>query len=74
MLLVQTTVVVGSDHLVTLRLPGSLPVGRHTLTVLVDGTMRALRALRDEAEAEDVIGYDYDEAQGVAYDAVYHVN
>ncbi|MBA3845564.1 MAG: hypothetical protein H0X45_02840 [Planctomycetes bacterium] len=71
MLRVQTTVIVGPDRRVTLRLPDSLPVGRHRLTVVIDG---ALRAVDDGPAAEDVIGYDYDEAQGAAFDAVYHVN
>ncbi|HYE05441.1 MAG TPA: hypothetical protein VEL07_07905 [Planctomycetota bacterium] len=71
MLRVQTTVVVGPDRQVTLRLPASLPIGRHTITVVIDG---AITAIGDGPDAEDVIGYDYDEAQGAAFDVVYHVN
>ncbi len=71
MLRVQTTVVVGPDRRMTLRLPESLPVGRHTVTVIIDG---GFRGVGEQADAEDVIGYDYDDAQGAAFDAVYHVN
>ncbi len=71
MRVVKTTVVVGPDHLVTLRLPGSLPIGRHSITLVIDGTVGAIG---DGPDAEDVIGYDYDDAQGAAFDAVYHAN
>lgn len=73
MLLIQTNVLVGPDRVVMLRLPGAVPAGRHRLTVILDEAPAA-RGMVDPVEVGDVIGYDYDEAQGKAFDAVYHVN
>jgi hypothetical protein len=69
MLLMQTTVLVGADRVVMVRLPHALPPGRHHLTVLID---QPAFARAGEPEVGDVIGYDYDAAQAAAYDAVYH--
>ena len=70
MLLMQTTVLVGPDRIVTVHVPESVPLGRHRVTVRLDEPAPGVA----EAEVGDVIGYDYDQAQADAYDAVYHPN
>lgn len=70
MLLMQTTVLVGDDRVVMVRLPHALPPGRHRVTVVIDEPAFAVGG----PEVGDVIGYDYDAAQAAAYDAVYHHN